>query len=83
MKRRAFLTGMAAILAAKTAPAAIGSSILMPVRPIETIDEWADMRFVAQDYQLRWWEQIQCVPPGRIVVVQTRHHISDLYRAVR
>ena len=36
MSRRSFLQGMAAILAAGVAPAAVGSGILMPVRKIWT-----------------------------------------------
>lgn len=34
MNRRGFLTGMAGILAAGVAPAAVGSNILMPIRQI-------------------------------------------------
>lgn len=34
MNRRSFITGMAGILASGTAPAVIGSGVLMPVRTI-------------------------------------------------
>jgi hypothetical protein len=64
MDRRVFLTGMAGILASGFAPAAIGSSVLMPVR-----------RPLAP---LRWEFVLPWSFEGTTVIAQSRYLIVPL-----
>lgn len=81
MNRRRFLRGIAGILAAGVAPAAVGSGVLMPIKtlwtpPVNTLDDyeegrWEPSLYVPEDQVARYRGMIGTyTKTGKIVTVR-------------